>query len=168
MYAETSLRDGFVIRSEAYYRTVWQTFFGAGMLKPLIAEAEGEAVAGLMLFIFKEQAWYIYGMSRDLHRERMPNYLLQWEAMRAAKAAGCEVYDLWGSPDEFNESDPMWGVYRFKQGLGAYEVRSIGAWDLPIQPAVYRLYTQVLPRVVGLMRWRGRRQTRREMGGLGA
>jgi lipid II:glycine glycyltransferase (peptidoglycan interpeptide bridge formation enzyme) len=168
MYAETSLRDGFVIRSEAYYLSVWQTFFEAGMLKPLVAEAEGEAVAGLMLFMFKEQAWYIYGMSRDLHRERMPNYLLQWEAMRAAKAAGCEVYDLWGSPDEFNESDPMWGVYRFKQGLGAYEVRSIGAWDLPVQPAVYRLYTQVLPRVVGLMRWRGRRQTRREIGGLGA
>ena len=26
MYAETSVRDGFVIRNEEYYQTVWQTF----------------------------------------------------------------------------------------------------------------------------------------------
>lgn len=168
MYAETSVRDGFVIRSEEYYRTVWETFHAAGMLKPLVAEVEGEAVAGLMLFIYREQAWYIYGMSRSLHREWMPNYLLQWEAIKQSKAAGCEIYDLWGAPDEFKESDPMWGVYRFKQGLGALERRSIGAWDLALQPVVYGLYTQVLPRVIGVMRWRGRRQTRREVGGLGA
>ena len=26
----------------------------------------------------------------------MPTYLLQWEAMRWAKAKGCTTYDLWG------------------------------------------------------------------------
>ena len=41
MYAETSVRDGFVIRSEAYYREVWHRFFSAGMMTPLIAEVEG-------------------------------------------------------------------------------------------------------------------------------
>ena len=127
MYAETSVRDGFVIRSREYYFTVWQTFYEAGLLKPLIAEFEGQSISGLMLFIFQEQAWYIYGMSTSLHRDKMPNYLLQWEAIRHAKEAGCEVYDLWGAPDEFNESDPMWGVYRFKKGLAAYEARYIGA-----------------------------------------
>lgn len=167
MYAETSVRDGFVIRGEEYYREVWETFFDADMLVPLIAEVDGEPVAGLMLFIFGERAWYIYGMSRDLHREKMPNYLLQWEAIRVAKVAGCKIYDLWGAPDEFNERDPMWGVYRFKQGLAAYEVRHIGAWDLPLQPWIYRLYSQVLPRVVALMRWRGRRITQGQVrGGL--
>jgi lipid II:glycine glycyltransferase (peptidoglycan interpeptide bridge formation enzyme) len=163
MYAETSIRDRFVIRSEEYYRAVWDAFYAAGMLTPLIAEVEGEAVAGLMLFIFGNQSWYLYGMSRDMAREWMPNYLLQWEAIKASQAAGCEIYDLWGAPDEFNERDPMWGVYRFKQGLGAYEVRRIGAWDLPLQPMVYSLYTQVLPRVISVMQWRGRRGTKRQM-----
>lgn len=163
MYAETSVRDGFVIRSEEYYRAVWDAFFASGMLIPLVAEVEGEAVAGLMLFIFGQQSWYLYGMSRDKAREWMPNYLLQWEAMKASKAAGCETYDLWGAPDEFNDSDPMWGVYRFKQGLGAYEARRIGAWDLALQPLVYSLYTQVLPRIISVMRWRGRRGTRRQV-----
>lgn len=166
MYAETSLRDGFVIRSQAYYQTVWETFFKAGMLTPLIAEVEGEAVAGLMLFMFGDQSWYIYGMSRDAHRDKMPNYLLQWEAIRRSRAAGCSTYDLWGAPDVFNDTDPMWGVYRFKQGLGAYEVRGLGAWDLPLKPFVYRLYTQVLPRLIALMRWRGRRQVSQQVAGI--
>jgi peptidoglycan pentaglycine glycine transferase (the first glycine) len=163
MYAETSVRDRFVIRSEAYYREVWERFFAAGMLTPLIAEVEGQAVAGLMLFIFGKQSWYLYGMSRDLFREHMPNYLLQWEAIKASKEAGCETYDLWGAPDEFNDNDPMWGVYRFKVGLGAYEARRIGAWDLPIKPLTYNLYTQVLPRIISIMRWRGRRTTRSQV-----
>jgi lipid II:glycine glycyltransferase (peptidoglycan interpeptide bridge formation enzyme) len=163
MYAETSVRDGFVIRSEEYYRAVWDKFYNAGLLVPLLAEVEGEVVAGLMLFIYGEQSWYIYGMSRALHRETMPNYLLQWEAIRASREAGCKVYDLWGAPDEFNEADAMWGVYRFKLSLGAYEARHIGAWDLPVQPAVYSLYTQALPRLIAAMRWRGRRQTQAQV-----
>jgi lipid II:glycine glycyltransferase (peptidoglycan interpeptide bridge formation enzyme) len=163
MYAETSVRDGFVIRSEEYYRAVWDRFYEAGMLIPLLAEVEGQPVAGLMLFVFGSQSWYLYGMSRDLYRDWMPNYLLQWEAMQVSRAAGCETYDLWGAPDEFNDSDPMWGVYRFKLGLGAYEARHIGAWDLPLQPLTYGLYTQVLPRLIAAMRWRGRRATRRQV-----
>jgi len=154
MYAETSVRDGFVIRSEAYYRAVWDAFYEAGMLAPLLAEVEGEAVAGLMLFIYGEQSWYLYGMSRALHRETMPNYLLQWEAIRASREAGCKVYDLWGAPDEFNEADPMWGVYRFKDGFGGTVIRHIGAWDYVPNAALYALYERLMPRVLGAMKRR--------------
>lgn len=161
MYAETSLRDGFVIRDEDYYRTVWETFFQAGMGEPLIAEVEGESVAAVITFRFGGKAWYLYGMSRDMHREKMPNYLLQWEAIRRAKQAGCWAYDLWGAPDEFSESDPLWGVYRFKEGLGGKLVRHIGAWDLAVRPLYYWLYTQIAPRVLDWMRRRGRSQVRR-------
>jgi lipid II:glycine glycyltransferase (peptidoglycan interpeptide bridge formation enzyme) len=59
----------------------------------------------------------------------------------------------------------MWGVYRFKQGLAAYEARHIGAWDLPLQPLLYTSYTQVLPRLIALMRWRGRRITQGQVQG---
>ncbi len=37
MYAETSLRDGFVSRPETYYRALWKTFMDQGMYQPLIA-----------------------------------------------------------------------------------------------------------------------------------
>ena len=39
MYAETSIRDGFVIRSEAYYRSLWSTFMQAGMARALEVKA---------------------------------------------------------------------------------------------------------------------------------
>jgi lipid II:glycine glycyltransferase (peptidoglycan interpeptide bridge formation enzyme) len=158
MYAETSLRDGFTIRNKKYYHIVWSEFIEAGMAEPLIAEVEGEEVAGVIIFRFAHRAWYLYGMSKRVHREKMPNYLLQWEAIKRAKDASCAVYDLWGAPDDFIEGDNLWGVYRFKQGLGAEVVRFIGAWDLPLNPVVYRLYTQMVPRLLALMRRRGKRQ----------
>ncbi len=164
MYAETAVRDGFVIRPEGYYRAVWETFFQRGMCAPLIAEVNGEPAAGLVLFVFAGRAWYLYGMSRDVHRELMPNYLLQWEAMRTARAMGAAEYDLWGAPDTFDERDSMWGVFRFKEGLGGTVVRTVGAWDYPARPGMYWLYTRVLPRVLDWMRRRGRQRTRREVG----
>lgn len=160
MYAETSVRDEFVIRDEAYYQIVWEAFIKAGLAEPLIAEVDGEPAAAVVIFRFAGKAWYLHGMSRLKHREKMPNYLLQWEAMRRAKAAGCDRYDMWGAPDVFSEKDPMWGVYRFKDGFGGQVVRHIGAWDLPVRPIYYRLYSQILPRVLDWLRSRGARRTR--------
>lgn len=160
LYAETSLRDGFVIRDQGYYQSVWQTFLQAGHADFLLAEAEGETLAAVVLIHFADRAWYMYGMSSEKQREKMPNYLLQWEAMRTLKAGGVRWYDLWGAPDEFNERDSMWGVYRFKEGLGAQVARGLGAWDLPVQPLMYKLYTQTLPRLLDVMRKRGKEKTR--------
>jgi peptidoglycan pentaglycine glycine transferase (the first glycine) len=164
MYSETSARDGFVIRDEAYYQVLWTTFMDAGMAEPLVAEVEGQAVAAVVVFRFAGTAWYLNGMSSLAHREMMPNYLLQWEAMRRAKSAGCHTYDLWGAPDVFNESDSMWGVYRFKEGLGAQVIRQAGAWDLPVRPRLYWLYTRAIPRLLAVMRRRGVERTRQMVG----
>jgi len=182
MYAETSVRDEFVIREEGYYRTVWQTFMqnDVGKLEssnvassqpanlptcqPLIAEVNGEAVAGLFLFMFAGRAYYVYGMSREAHREKMPTHLLQWEAMKRAKAAGCTVYDLWGAPETFDESDSMWGVYRFKEGLGGRVVRTLGAWDYVPNRFWYRMYSEFIPRVLDVMRARGKQRTKQGLG----
>ncbi|MBG0785776.1 MAG: peptidoglycan bridge formation glycyltransferase FemA/FemB family protein [Anaerolineaceae bacterium] len=161
MYAHTSVRDDFLIREKTYYDLVWRTFFSAGLAEPLIAEVEGQPVGAVVIFTFGGRSWYIYGMSLDEHREKMFTYLLQWEAMRRSKAAGCTAYDLWGAPDTFSEDDPMWGVFRFKDGLGGQVVRTLGAWDYPVRPLLYKLYSQVLPRILGVMRRRGKSETKR-------
>ena len=182
MYAETSVRDGFVIRDESYYQTVWQTFtantpssisniqslFTNSLFpfaEPLIAEINDEPIAAIFVFYFAGRAYYVYGMSRNAHREKMPSYLLQWEAMKRAKEIGCFTYDLWGAPDVFEESDSMWGVYRFKEGLGGKVVRTLGAWDFAPNPLWYQLYSEVIPRLLNLMRSRGRAKTRQTLGG---
>jgi lipid II:glycine glycyltransferase (peptidoglycan interpeptide bridge formation enzyme) len=156
MYVETGARDGFVVRPFAYYRHIWETFLQAGMAHLLLAEVDGDAVAGLILFRFARTAWYMYGASTRRQRRLMPNHLLQWEAMRWAKAQGCTTYDWWGAPDVLDESDPMWGVYRFKAGFNGTFVTHIGAWDYPISQPLYWLYTVAMPRVLELMRRRHR------------
>jgi lipid II:glycine glycyltransferase (peptidoglycan interpeptide bridge formation enzyme) len=161
MYAETSMRDGFVIRDQNYYQAVWKIFEHSSAA--LIAEVDGEAVAAVYLFHFGGRAYYLYGMSREAQRDKMPNYMLQFEAMRWARGQGCRIYDLWGAPDEFNESDSLWGVFRFKEGLGGDVRRTLGAWDYAPNGLWYLAYTQVMPRVLNFMRSRGRARTRQSM-----
>ena len=112
--------------------------------------------------MFAGRAYYVYGMSRNAHREKMPTYLLQWEAMKRAKANGCTAYDLWGAPEVFDESDSMWGVYRFKEGLGGEVVRTLGAYDFAPSKFWYKLYTEIMPRVLDVMRSRGKRKRSRD------
>ncbi|NSW51767.1 MAG: peptidoglycan bridge formation glycyltransferase FemA/FemB family protein [Anaerolineae bacterium] len=165
MYAETSIRDGFVIRPREYYFNVWNTFYASGQLTPLIASVTGQDVAGLMLFHFGNTAWYVYGMSRDIHRNMMPTYLLQWAAIQTAREKGCSTYDLWGAPFTFSEMDSMWGVFRYKLGLGGQTIRTIGAWDLPIKRLMYQLYTNILPAFLAILRKKGWKQTRQSLMG---
>jgi len=164
---ETSRRDGFAVHSAAYYSAALELFEPLGMARLLLAEYEGDLLAGLMAFAFGDTAYYFYGASSGRQRNLMPTYGLQWEAMRWARGLGCRVYDLWGIPDEVGR-DPgahmddevtaregLWGVWRFKRGFGGRVVRYLGAWDYVYHPAAFLLYG-------GLLR------LRRAVGGLAA
>jgi len=160
MYTTTSARDEFIIRPFSYYADAWGTFLSGGLAQLLLARYEGEVLAGLILFHFGDQAWYMYGASSDRHRSLMPNHLLQWEAMRWAKAQGCSFYDMWGAPEVLDESDAMWGVFRFKEGFGGEFTSYLGSFDFPVSRPLYWLYTVVMPGLLDLMRWRHRRRAR--------
>jgi lipid II:glycine glycyltransferase (peptidoglycan interpeptide bridge formation enzyme) len=166
MYADTSVRGGFTIRGREYYLSLWEIFMDPGrktetdpMAQPIIAEYENTPVAGAVFFQFGKRAWYIHGMSLADHSEKMPTYLIQWEGIRWAQSIGCRIYDMWGAPDQFDESDSMWGVFRFKNGFGGEVIRTLGAWDFPIKPMLYNLYTRLLPVLLNRMRTIGDRQT---------
>jgi len=149
MMLVTGNRDGFGIHKREYYRQAYSLFSPLGKCTLLQAVFEDQPLAAIMVFTSGYRAWYFYGASNELGRNRMPTYLLQWEAVRWSIEMGCKQYDLWGVPDEdmetleagfTNRSDRLWGVYRFKRGFGARLVRSIGAWDRIYHPAMYRLY----------------------------
>lgn len=152
LYRETGERDRFLIRPAAYYEQAWRMFMEAGLAQPLIAEFDGSAIAHVILFHFGRKCWYFYGASSNAHRDKMPNYLLQWEAIRWAKAHGCTTYDLWGAPNQFIESDPLWGVYNFKRGFRGMVTRHVGAWDYAPTPWLYRAYAELMPRLRAWMR----------------
>jgi peptidoglycan pentaglycine glycine transferase (the first glycine) len=146
----TGVRDQFGIHSLSYYQRAYDLFHAHDQCLLLIAEYEGTPISGLIVFRVGNRAWYFYGASSNLQRDRMPNYLLQWEAIRWAKTQGCIEYDLWGVPDADLETleanfasrnDGLWGVYRFKRGFGGEIKRSVGPWDRVYNPFLYRLYS---------------------------
>lgn len=158
MVAVTGERNEFGVHDAAYYRRAYELFHPRGDCELLIAEYQHQPLAAIMVFSHGRRAWYFYGASLDQHRERMPTYRLQWEAMRWARDRGCLTYDLWGIPDEAEpvleenftrRSEGLWGVYRFKRGFGGEVRRAQGPWDRVYQPWLYR----------AMMWWLGRQST---------
>ncbi len=152
LYRITGERDDFLTRPLDYYRAAWGSFMEAGLAQPLIAEYGGQAIAHVILLHFADRCWYFYGASSNEERQRMPNYALQWAAIQWAREQGYPVYDFWGAPDTFEESDRMWGVYEFKRGWGGTVTRFIGAWDYAPIPALYWAYETLMPRLLGAAR----------------
>lgn len=149
MMLVTGGRDGFGVHSLGYYKRAYELLQPKGLGEVLVAEYEGKPLAVLFVARNGHRAYYLYGASTDEERNRMPAYLLQWEAMKWAKARGCEEYDLWGVPDEDEATleanfetrhDGLWGVYRFKRGFGGELKRAVQAMDRVYNPLLYRLY----------------------------
>jgi lipid II:glycine glycyltransferase (peptidoglycan interpeptide bridge formation enzyme) len=154
----TSKRDQFPIRPMGYYAAAIGGFGSDGKL--LLAYYDGQVIAANYTIFFGPLSVYLYGASADAHRNLMPNYLLQWEAIQEAMARGCKVYDFWGIPDDVDEnqeSDPnktggMWGVYRFKSGFNGRVLRHPAPLDYVYQPARYWVWNRLWFLV---QRWRG-------------
>jgi len=150
LMAATSARDGFAVHTPEYYAEAYRLLVeDANLGTLLLAEAEGRPLAGLFAAALGPLALYLYGASADEGRHLMPSYLLQWEAMRWARARGATCYDLLGVPDEdestleahFEErQDGLWGVYRFKRGFGGALKRSQQAVDRVYNSLLYKLY----------------------------
>jgi len=126
---ETAERNKFGIHAQAYYRDFLHLFGDDRIL--LFAEVDGVLGAGLIAARFGNEAIYMYGASSTHHRGRGAAFLLQFEAMRWARALGCEWYDLWGIPKRDPETmtsngdlvpathgDDWRGLYKFKVGFG--------------------------------------------------
>ncbi len=153
MMTVTGGRDNFGVHSKEYYQRAYELFHSSGTCELLVAEYEGKPLASLMVFANATRAWYVYGASNDQERNRMPTYLLQWEAIRWAKARGCDEYDLWGVPDENEETlesnfesrqAGLWGVYRFKRGFGGEVKRAAQALDKIYNPLLYWAYLKFI------------------------
>lgn len=153
MMLSTGRRDGFGVHSLAYYQRAYELFKPKHMGELLVAEYLGKPLAALFVARNGKRAYYLYGASTDEERNRMPAYLLQWEAMKWAKMHGSEEYDLWGVPDEEKATleanfekrhDGLWGVYRFKRGFGGELRRAVQAVDRIYNSFLYWAYLRFI------------------------
>jgi lipid II:glycine glycyltransferase (peptidoglycan interpeptide bridge formation enzyme) len=134
IYRETADRAGFLIRTEAAYRDVWNAFAPSGRARLLFAQtSEGEPQATLFLVRCGSRVVEPYGGMTASGAESRANYLLKWEAIRSSRERGARAYDLWGLATG--------GIAHFKTGFGGREVRYVGAWDLVLDPLGRRVYS---------------------------
>jgi peptidoglycan pentaglycine glycine transferase (the first glycine) len=145
----TSQRESFHVHSLEYYRRAYALFYPKGMCELFVSNFQDQTLAAVMVFAFGNSAYYFYGASADVERNRKPTYPLQWEAIRWAHRKGCSAYDMWGIPDEAMDinddqaearEDGLWGVYRFKRGFGGLIKRAQPSMDRVYNPLLYRLY----------------------------
>ena len=144
----TNARDGNASHSKAYYADLIKSSaeeVAAGKDVPVIslyiAEHEGEEIASIMTLFSHDEAIYLYGASSNNKRNLMPNHLLQWTAMKDAKAYGSKYYDMYGMPPEGkDENHPMHGLYMFKANFGGKNIHRTGSWDIPLK-AIYHPYS---------------------------
>jgi len=157
LYEATSERDRIALHPEAYYARLFSLAAeraAAGDdprpdLRLWIARHEGQALAAIVTLFRGGEAVYLYGASSNEKRNLMPAYALQWAAIKAAKAAGCTVYDFYGIPPLDDPEHPMAGLYRFKTGFGGEIAHRAGSWDYALRPAVYGAFRAA----EGLRRW---------------
>lgn len=150
-------RVGLPFRTVGFFRDLWAAYAGAGQAMLLLAEtASGEVISATLLVGWGSRLVALYGGTTAEGRRLNAKYLVNWEAIRRAKAAGYAQYDLWGLPNE--------GIAYFKSGWGGRQVDYVGAWDLVIDPVGARLFEIAVRARASLARLR-RRMSGRQDGG---
>ncbi|MBQ4624018.1 MAG: peptidoglycan bridge formation glycyltransferase FemA/FemB family protein [Clostridia bacterium] len=143
MMRETAARDGFHPRPITFFDDLLTAMGSNASL--LLAEKDGNVLAGAILIVLGNKAWYAFGCSFDAGRSNMPNHLLQWEMIRRARWFGCSLFDLRGVEGLPSPLNPAYGLHHFKQGFGAHFVSYLGQMDLPLRPGWY-FFIQTLHR----------------------
>jgi len=149
---ETATRDNFLIRGYQYFEWIWDYMVESGYAQVFLAEYEGQVISASLAMLLGDKAWYLYGASSNEYRNVMPNYLIQWEMIRWARRKGCTIYDFRGVSGDLDESNPLYGLYRFKKGFNGEFTEFAGEWDRVYSPLFYWLWTRVLPLYLRLTR----------------
>ncbi len=143
----TGVRDNFVIRPLEYFERMYDELAPKGYMKLLMAEYNGEIIAAVIPIIYGNKVWYLYGASSNEFRNVMPNYLLQWEQIKLAIANHCDIYDFRGVSGHVDETNPQYGIYKFKKGFNGEFVEFIGELNMVLNPFMNFLYNKVVKKI---------------------
>ncbi|MDD4938384.1 MAG: peptidoglycan bridge formation glycyltransferase FemA/FemB family protein [Candidatus Shapirobacteria bacterium] len=141
---DTTKRQGFYLHTQKYHRDLWKTLKTTDIPHIMLAYYQGKVLSAFMLFKSKDQLFYPYGASLDIHREVMAPTLLMWESIKLGKKLKCKTFDMWGClGPEANETDNGFGFHRFKQGFGGELFQYIGTYDFVINSTLYKIYNLI-------------------------
>lgn len=152
---ETARRQRFAARPRDYYRR----FVRELPARLVISRREGERrlMAGALILVFRGEAYYLYGASAAFEGKNLyASYLVQLEALAAARREGASRYDMWGIPCKPHKKHPLWGVYQFKRKFAGHEERYAGAYKKYLSPLQSHLAHAGIASYYTLQRLRGK------------
>jgi len=163
----TSERNKIKSHPENYYRKMLE-IIPEKNLKLYTAEYQGKIIAANLISFYGDTATYLHGASDNKYRNVMAPFLLQWQAIKDAKEAGCKKYDLGGISTNYEVSTnyeqyettnknklqttnyklqaTKWaGITRFKLGFSpkTKPVEFPGSYDIVIIPWRYWAYRKI-------------------------
>lgn len=136
LYAATAKRQGFVPFSADFIKNEADTFGEKGIVT-VLGTHEGKVLAGAVIPMYGQMAFYHHGASLDGAAKIPAAYGVQWAAIKEAKKLGKKVYNFWGISAENDTKHPWAGLSLFKRGFGGYETRYLHAQDLPLSPRYF-------------------------------
>lgn len=140
MMKKTAAKNGFTPRPQTYFRAFLE---GLGPCARLyLAELNDRPIAAGITVCFGQSCSLCYCCSEEAGDKLHANELLQWYMQTDAAALGCSRFDFRGVEGLPDESNPHFGLHRYKQGFGAEFCAWIGQLDLPLRPLLYRLVSR--------------------------
>ncbi|MBW4537611.1 MAG: peptidoglycan bridge formation glycyltransferase FemA/FemB family protein [Myxacorys chilensis ATA2-1-KO14] len=142
LFWETVQRQTFFGEPYRFFINLCQTLFAENMAELGFAMWNGEILSAVLIVYWCDRATYLYGGRSDAHGHVMANYALHWDAIKRAKAKGCQLYDFYGYTQNPNHSYAKFS--QFKRQFGGTPVTTIGAQD-------YFFYNQFADTLIGLI-----------------
>jgi GNAT acetyltransferase-like protein len=103
-----------------FYETVFEYLVRRGAARLFLAKRGDEVVGAIFFAAFNNRASSIFSGSTELGYKLGAQSGLFWAAVESFKADGFQELNRGGVPESAaQESDPLHGIYRFKQRLGA-------------------------------------------------
>lgn len=144
LHLETVERQNFRTRPLEYYQLARQNL----RAEVFIARQEGVALAAAMVVAFGPRLIYLYGGTSANRPEARASYALHWAAIEWGIGEGCQVYDMWGVPRDFDPQDPSHGYATFKTRWGGRLVSNSGLLLAPMIPLADALAHRVERRLL--------------------
>jgi lipid II:glycine glycyltransferase (peptidoglycan interpeptide bridge formation enzyme) len=138
----TALRQDMDTKPPSYFKALLAAAAPLGQASLYFAEYCGRRIATALVIRFGRRATYFFGGSLALYRRVMAPYLLHFEIMRSARAAGCDCYDLWGLAPQDEPEHPWHDISVFKRKFGGRELALVPTLDLVFDAAAYQRYQE--------------------------
>jgi FemAB-related protein (PEP-CTERM system-associated) len=106
-------KHGMPAQPRRFFYNLWDAFSASGAIQLLLAEYQGNLIAGMILLASGTTVRYAYGASEERYLSLAPNNLLMWTAITWASEHGYQTLDLGRTAIE-NE-----GLMEFKRRWGA-------------------------------------------------